>query len=242
MSRIRAGRINYQNQKGVYKGTTDYAGKISCGICGASYNSNSDRGRRFYICATKKSKGTAVCNAKNLSLKALEEILTPEVYYGIKQMAIHAGRAGLDSIRKTLVEQLKDTPIHKIKKFKDRISEIEDEEDMLIKAYMKHMITPEQFERIKLPLTNERENLSVQLQAITAPKAETENKIAEIDVALTRLDDMVVLENTPKDDIIADIEKIIVMPNNTLHVKFKQFVDETKVKTDEIFVKLKYQD
>jgi len=44
---IREGKISHINQKGVYRGQSDFAGKIYCAICGNTYTRNIDRGAGF---------------------------------------------------------------------------------------------------------------------------------------------------------------------------------------------------
>lgn len=241
---IKHGRVNYQNQVGVYKGTTAYAGLIFCGCCGAPYNSNVDKGRRFYNCMTKKNKGTGVCNAKNLSEKAIGEILMSEVYYYTKKSGIHAARTALNAIREGLEQQLAGVSVYAIKTLEDQIADIEAEGYQLTKALMKRLIDEREYELHKVPLNEQREALVAQLKALTEPKADTEGKIAEIDLALGRLEDM---ENqlsidTPREEIIKDIDKIIVVGTNELQVKFKMQIDETKVKLDDTLVTITYGD
>jgi DNA invertase Pin-like site-specific DNA recombinase len=69
-------KVNYQNQKGVYKGNSTYSGLLVCGQCGAVYYSNQDRGRVFYNCSNKKAHGLDACNSPNVSSKYLEKFLT----------------------------------------------------------------------------------------------------------------------------------------------------------------------
>lgn len=72
---IRNGKVNYHNQKGIKKSKTKYAGMIYCETCGSVYVSNSDRGRHFYNCKTKKLRGTAFCDNPNISVKQIENLL-----------------------------------------------------------------------------------------------------------------------------------------------------------------------
>ena len=59
--------------RGVYTGTTKYAGLIKCGKCGMVYHSNTDEGRRFYNCSGKRSGNG--CTNENVSEKRLDEAL-----------------------------------------------------------------------------------------------------------------------------------------------------------------------
>jgi hypothetical protein len=81
---IMQGKINYQNQKGVYKGFTKYSGLIYCAKCNSTYISNIDRGREFYNCSTKKRYGIKYCDNINLYVKDIQKVinhLCNEGYY-----------------------------------------------------------------------------------------------------------------------------------------------------------------
>lgn len=66
------------NEIGVYKGNSIYSQRLVCGVCGAVYISNQDRGRHFFNCKTKKSKGLKFCSNPNISVKKFEAWLDEE--------------------------------------------------------------------------------------------------------------------------------------------------------------------
>mgnify|MGYP000971001851 CR=1 FL=1 len=68
-------KINYTNQKGIYKGKSKYSGLIHCGFCGSIYYANQDNGRKFYNCANKKAHGLSVCQSPNISETFVDEIV-----------------------------------------------------------------------------------------------------------------------------------------------------------------------
>ncbi|HEX9060268.1 MAG TPA: recombinase family protein [Clostridia bacterium] len=74
--KIMEGKINYQNQKGIYKKLTKYTGLIYCTKCKSAYTSNVDRGKAFYNCSTKKKYGTKACDNVNLYVIDLEKVLS----------------------------------------------------------------------------------------------------------------------------------------------------------------------
>ncbi len=73
---IRKGKVNYVNQKGIYKGKAKYSGLIRCGNCGSAYHSNTDKGRIFYNCSNKKLHGMSVCNNPNISESFLDSYIS----------------------------------------------------------------------------------------------------------------------------------------------------------------------
>jgi DNA invertase Pin-like site-specific DNA recombinase len=68
-------KVNYQNQKGIYKGVSKYSQLLYCGKCGHLYYSNQDRGRIFYNCSNKKMNGNLSCNNPNVSEKLVDEYI-----------------------------------------------------------------------------------------------------------------------------------------------------------------------
>lgn len=68
-------KINYNNQKGIYKGNSKYRGLIYCAQCCSVYHSNTDHGHIFYNCANKKLHGTKACNAPNVSEKQIDDYI-----------------------------------------------------------------------------------------------------------------------------------------------------------------------
>lgn len=68
-------KVNYQNQRGTYKGISKYSSMIFCGICGSVFHSNVDRGNVFYNCSNKKMNGIVACNCPNISEKIIDDYI-----------------------------------------------------------------------------------------------------------------------------------------------------------------------
>ena len=84
----------------------DTQGKIICAKCGKSYYichskslGSAVNTNPYYICATKKNKGKAVCNAENLSLKQVENYL--------EELRVHY-YDNIELRNKIKIQQLKD--------------------------------------------------------------------------------------------------------------------------------------
>ena len=63
--------------KGKYHGRSEFAEKIKCGKCGKNYVRNTDRGRVFYTCSTKKQHGVSNCNGRNVQEREIEALIEP---------------------------------------------------------------------------------------------------------------------------------------------------------------------
>ena len=233
-------RISHINQKGIYKGTTEFAGLLYCSKCENTYISNMDRGRRFYNCSTKKAQGTKGCDCKNISHKTLNDILTTDMYIATKSMSAQAALATYGVLKEVHIKRLSDIPNDKIQQLHERIAAIEEEQELLLNAYMKKLISEKVFEGKQIPLLEEMEKLELSLKAYTMPKNEIVEAIVEIDSAIERMILLKYKTDYSKDEILADIDKIIILPSDQIQVKFKSFIDETKVKTDPELVTITY--
>ncbi|NFT93051.1 hypothetical protein FDF86_11670 [Clostridium botulinum] len=72
---------------GKYHGRSEFAGKIKCEKCGKYYVRNTDRGRVFYNCSTKKQHGLKKCNSRNIQEYEIENLINPYLKkYGYKKL------------------------------------------------------------------------------------------------------------------------------------------------------------
>jgi site-specific DNA recombinase len=73
---IRNSRVT-KDSKGKPPARSAYGGGfLICGKCGSAYQHNVDRGKPFYQCGLKKSKGLKACNSANVSEATVEFYLT----------------------------------------------------------------------------------------------------------------------------------------------------------------------
>jgi site-specific DNA recombinase len=96
-------KVNYNQQLGIYKGISKYHGMIFCGKCGAVYTSNRDKGRQFYNCSTKKSKGIEYCDNKNVNGEYIDQFVDTLSHGGlaktIEAEKERALKAAMDTIK-----------------------------------------------------------------------------------------------------------------------------------------------
>ncbi len=76
-NRQKVGRV-----QGQYHGRSEFAEKIKCEKCGKYYVRNTDRGRVFYNCSTKKQHGTKNCNNRNVQEREIEALIEPYLVSG----------------------------------------------------------------------------------------------------------------------------------------------------------------
>jgi Site-specific recombinases, DNA invertase Pin homologs len=76
-NRQKVGRV-----QGKYHGRSEFAEKIKCEKCGKYYVRNTDRGRVFYNCSTKKQHGTKNCNNRNVQEYEIEALIDPYLISG----------------------------------------------------------------------------------------------------------------------------------------------------------------
>nr|WP_082970864.1 recombinase family protein [Mycobacterium sp. E3298] len=136
----RDNKINHKMQKGIYKGTSEFAGKIICSECGASYVRNKDRGKPFYNCTTKKNKGTAHCDNVNvysdqieMELDVLANGMLAELFLSVKEERL----SKIDEIVKYLENKKSESDTEEIKLLKEEIKGLEEEKNRTALLYIK---------------------------------------------------------------------------------------------------------
>lgn len=236
-------RVNHRNAVGIYKGTTEFAGLLRCGKCGNTYTSNMNRGKRFYKCSTKKSYGLKACDCKNISYQALNDLIIKSGFYALaKQFSAADAIATLKVIKKEYTQRHDSIPHDKISNIQNRLSAIASNEGMLIDLRLKEILSEEALDTKSKALKEEREELELALKGYTMSKNEIAEAIEEIEVSMARLTNLKLKETYSKEEILADIDKIIILPNNQLRIKLKSYIDESKVKTDGETITLTYGD
>lgn len=131
---VRASKVSSQMQAGKYKGRSEYAGKIFCSKCGATYSQNNNRGTVFFNCATKKARGVAVCDSKNVSLKFVkeqEDMLVSNYMRNVKELT-GAYIAQLEAIKRVLYRRLDDSRAQEIVSLQEQRQEISERIEQLL--------------------------------------------------------------------------------------------------------------
>ncbi len=205
-------KVNYKNNIGVYRGSTPYAGKIICGKCGSTYVANTDRGRRFYTCKTKRLQGAKACNNKNISEKQLNDKVITNCNY---KNAILFYQLNYTEPLKGLAEQLKkhintdDTVMAKA--LNDKLDEYEEQESRLLDVYVHKLIGIDLYKKKETEIKSNIAATQNKLYAITKPINELNEDIQGINATIKEIKNIKLKQDEyTRDEIIADIDKIIV--------------------------------
>lgn len=191
---IRASKKNTRNQKGIYKGKSEYAGKIFCCVCGSTYSKNKSRGVGFYNCSLKKAKGVAACQSRNVSVKFIkeqEDLLVESYGRNVKQLTgAYSGQ--LEVIKRVLFSRLDESRASQIATLKKQKAQ-----------------ATERFEQLLTIMTD----ASASISADTIPKtlAELDKQIATIDNKISELskDNAEIMVNISEIDAIqAELKKM----------------------------------
>lgn len=79
---IEYNREKVDRPKGKYHGYSEFVGKIKCEKCGKYYVRNTDRGRVFFNCSTKKQHGSKNCDSRNVQEREIEALIQPYLANG----------------------------------------------------------------------------------------------------------------------------------------------------------------
>lgn len=218
---IRKKRTNFGNQKGVYHGTSIFAGKLFCAHCGKKYYSNRDRGRQYYNCSTKKFKGTSYCASDNIDNDFLEELCLKEIEKHIlslksKEILI---RYGLLAIKYQLQQtETLNVDAQKLLKQKNRVAE---EEKKLLDLYMDNLISKNVYEEKYKAIKEKMRDIYIKENAKENVASFVEKQCQEIDDFLDRIevDD---LNNSNLEQLVnLYVEKITIAGKEEIVVDFK---------------------
>lgn len=197
---------------------TYLGGLLWCGKCGARmsrcHNSSHGKSYDYYACysRTKKVKCMIVdpdCDAKFIKIDELDEM----VFNEIRKLKLEVKEKGL---RKT--KPSKDSKEREI--LEKRIKEIDAQESRLLDLYATGKYTFEMLDEKTTKLNDEREKLTAQLTALSAPNRTNEKEMVK---CINSFDD--VLKRGNMDEIrgilFALIDKIVVLNGDvTIHWKF----------------------
>lgn len=132
-------KINHQKQKGIYIGTSDYAGILKCKKCNNVYHKNIDKGREFYVCSGKRKNGLNYCNSPNISKKIIDEYfdnLAKESFVEHYKRLIDFRKKGLEIKLFELINQLDNDNSNKIDKLREELKILDVKYNNLTELYM----------------------------------------------------------------------------------------------------------
>lgn len=239
-------KVQHATQKGLYRGKTDFAGKIVCGCCGAPYYASSSDiiksagGRvRSYACKTKRTihkdadgNRVMLCTNRNVSETELNKWLSSSFYTRSLWFRLRDGIKELESIKNALESRINQPKVDEVNALQERLAEIEKQKSKLLDLYMSDMFSKEQLDERVAPLKTEEEALTVTIKKLSKTNDEIQADIAEVMETLNYLQgqreamrlemkDGQFTTTLSREEILADLDCVIVQPDGKLQYKLK---------------------
>lgn len=225
-NKLRSSKVSHINQKGVYRGMSEYAGKIYCDKCGNTYTRNIDEGRVFFNCGLKKTKGTKACNNKNVSLSTLEILIDQITADGVlTSFALQKGRVYHELMSKieSLQEHI-DTPSdERLQIVRQELSEVVAEESRLVKAYTKGNVPEALYDEMKQEIDERKTVLNREITELNKTNEGLELEIERIQEKVELLEKLEVKDGYSRDEILGLLTKIIVKEDGSVKYQLGMF-------------------
>lgn len=244
--RVLESKVQHTTQKGIYRGKTDYAGKIICGCCGAPYYASSSDiiksagGRvRSYACKTKRTmhkdeNGNRVmlCTNRNVSERELDSFLSSSTYTRNLWFRLRDGIKELEGIKEALENRINRQRVEEVSALQEQLAEIQRQKEKLLDLFMSDMFSKAQLEERVAPLKAEEEALTATIKKLSRTNEEIQADIAEVVETLDylkaqreairlELKEGTVATKLSREEILADLECVIVQPDGKLQFKLK---------------------
>lgn len=212
VNNARASKVNHINQKGIYKGTSDFAGKIFCGKCGA-YTRNIDKGRAFYNCTLKKHKGTKACDAKNINESDIIEYLDDLRTNGLIAVFARQKDKHIMKLRNQIEELLKriDTPTLELLEAKNaELAEVDVEVANLTRLAVKGQIKEALFDELKAEIDERRNALVMEIESLSLTNEGIYDEIARLEDRIRQIEALHVKDDYSREEILKLITRFVV--------------------------------
>lgn len=244
--RVLESKVQHTTQKGIYRGKTDYAGKIICGCCGAHYYASSSDiiksagGRvRSYACKTKRTmhkdadgNRVMLCTNRNVSERELDSFLTSSAYARNINFRLRDGIRELERIKEALENRINRQRAEEVSALQEQLAEIQRQKEKLLDLFMSDMFSKAQLEERVAPLKAEEEALTATIKKLSRTNEEIQADIAEVVETLDYLKaqreaiqievkEGKVATKLSREEILADLECVIVQPDGKLQFKLK---------------------
>lgn len=201
------------NNHGLYKSKSPWCGKIICGKCGKTYNSNTDGSRKFYNCKTKKQRGVKVCNNKNISQSKLDSIFTNtwliDTLSSVKLMRITYIHRAIDKLKASIDKD----NTKQLKKLEAQRSTLNIKLDKLVDLYLDDAIDKSIYDTKKNALERQIKALNTKIDTLNKPIAEINAQISEKEELIKSINNMYVKKAYTQEEINSYINHIVIKDN-----------------------------
>ncbi|MFC5647838.1 recombinase family protein [Paenibacillus solisilvae] len=218
-NKLRSSKVSHVNQKGVYRGVSEYAGKIYCAKCGNTYTRNIDEGRVFFNCGLKKTKGKNACDGLNVSLKVLEDMVDQITADGvIRSFALQKGRVyhELMSRIESLQEHI-DTPSDDELQVKTKeLADAETKGKTLTRLLLNEQISEEEFTELKKEVDDRQTVLRHEIKELSKTNEHLTREIAVIEDKVKQLESLEVKTDYSREEVFDLITKFTVKEDGSV--------------------------
>lgn len=221
--KIREKNTNRGNKKGVFKGTTKYANMLVCGKCHSFYTANTDKGRKFYNCRTKKMYGTKACDNENISVTKLEKLITSKEYNEkigfLKNKIIFSLNKWIDNIEakrdKNCQTEIKMLELEK-QELSNNISNLIKQSSISINDDVRKIINLE-MENIVIQINK----IDEKIKTLNNWNAHIDNSIQDIEQIKEEIKSIELKEQYTEQELFDQIYKIVIINSNSILIYYK---------------------
>lgn len=210
---LRLGKKHHINQKGIYKGITEYAGLIYCGNCGLVYTSNSDDGRKFYNCKTKKSKGVDICSNPNINHKTIDMVLEGLQNGGYYEMFIKDRESrveGLIKQKNDLLLSIDQQDIDAARELSKELDELHKKKKRLLTLYLDGAFEKDMLDQESSKIDSSITLVESQIKATSSTNEEIMEQIAEIEESIEKINSQEIKQVYEKEEVLSMIDRFII--------------------------------
>ncbi|ULO09687.1 recombinase family protein [Paenibacillus sp. 19GGS1-52] len=212
--KARGGRIN-QDRKGIKTQHGKYSGKIKCEKCGKGYVQNRDRhGNLFMNCATRKTKGVAVCSAKNVRNDLIDVAVNEFIGTGLEETIMNFKKSytvELNNLKKELYGKIDNQQIRESEALQLKIKDVMERKERLGMLFVMGNFNEETLQKMAAEIDMEYESLSQKYQRTILSNEELQEEIKDIDDTIKSLKDFKFNKEVTGDTIMNLISSIGVM-------------------------------
>ncbi|MFD0587601.1 recombinase family protein [Paenibacillus sp. GCM10027627] len=210
---IRASKINHINQKGIYRGQSEFAGKIYCGKCGSVYTRNIDVERAFYNCSLKKQKGTSACSNINVQEETLYKHIDDIAENGLIAVFVSQKEKQIAEFKNQINKLLNriDSPSEEEVKIKNlEMASLNNEESRLMQLFVKGTYNEMQLDEMKLDIDERREVLQNEISELSKTNEDVFKLINETEKKISKISSMSLKSKYSREEIIELISRFTV--------------------------------
>ncbi|MGG7619537.1 recombinase family protein [Bacillus coreaensis] len=202
-----------RKQRGVYHGKSEFAGLIKCKQCGASYTRNVDKGRVFYNCSTKKTRGIKACDNVNLSEEYIHTALYGlahgglyEVFNNNKDIQIEQ----LTEIQERMKQSIDKDTFEDAEIKKDELNTLEEKKSKIIDLYLEDTFDMSVLHEKNEQIEEEIKRIKQEITELSKGQNEILEDIEELNKIISMIKTEGIKKVFTREEIINNIKTITI--------------------------------